>query len=239
MIFTDRSRSELERIQRVWDMEECKKLAAKQMFYYANDDRKGMIEELWVREPENAKTASFGRNWGFYLGMDEIERYFVECDQTGETGFMANHPMSSCALNVARGGKTAYGLWYCLALEAAGQGEGKAVGYWISELIGMDFIREADSWRIWHMFQGTEMYIRAGRNAEDYPAILLPDAPVFELKKEFVEGKPTREFTAYTEYQYRKFPPLPLPHETYSLEQSCSIEANPFYRDMNGGKRDE
>ena len=98
MIFTDRSRSELERIQRVWDMEECKKLAAKQMFYYANDDRKGMIEELWVREPENAKTASFGRNWGFYLGIDEIERYFVECDQTGETGFMANHPMSSCAL---------------------------------------------------------------------------------------------------------------------------------------------
>ena len=57
-----------ELIQRVWDVEEIKKLIHKRVIYIANEMRKEELNDLWVQNPEHKKTASFGRNTGYYTG---------------------------------------------------------------------------------------------------------------------------------------------------------------------------
>ena len=69
--------TDLQLMQRVWDVETVKKLAAKRAYYLANDWRKKELDELWVTGGEARKTASFGRNWGYYVGMDAIRDYYV------------------------------------------------------------------------------------------------------------------------------------------------------------------
>ena len=66
--------TEEERIQRVWDKEEAKAVLFRNMYYMAGNQRETALDTLWVKEPENDKTASYGKNWGYYTGMDEIRR---------------------------------------------------------------------------------------------------------------------------------------------------------------------
>ena len=62
-----------ERIRRVWDKEEAKTVLAKNAYYMSANRRAQALEELWVQDPEHQKTASYGKNWGYYVGMDEIK----------------------------------------------------------------------------------------------------------------------------------------------------------------------
>lgn len=116
------SRSNEERIIRVWDIEQIKDLmvpAAPFMRQTASGRRS--FRDLWVQLPENQKTASFGRNWGYYVGMDEIKRYYVtqyneqvqaeiaalpDVDVPG-TGRFLFHPLSTPNVTLAEDGKTA------------------------------------------------------------------------------------------------------------------------------------
>ena len=66
-----------ELIQRVWDVEEIKKLIHKRVIYITNEMRKEELNDLWVQDPKHQKTASFGRNTGYYTGMDAIRDYYV------------------------------------------------------------------------------------------------------------------------------------------------------------------
>ena len=66
-----------ERINRVWDLEDCKDIAHNRSFLEANNEWERELDELWVKDPENMKTASFGRNWGYYVGMDEIRKLYA------------------------------------------------------------------------------------------------------------------------------------------------------------------
>ena len=59
-----------ETMLRVWDVEEIKKLMSRRVYYIANEWRARELDELWVSDPEHQKTASFGRNTGYYVGME-------------------------------------------------------------------------------------------------------------------------------------------------------------------------
>ena len=65
-------RSNEERIVRVWDIEQVKDLMSRRTVYDCNGQHQEELDELWVQVPENQKTASFGRNWGYYVGMEQI-----------------------------------------------------------------------------------------------------------------------------------------------------------------------
>lgn len=45
-----------ELIQRVWDVEEIKKLIHKRVIYIANEMRKEELNDLWVQDPNHQKT---------------------------------------------------------------------------------------------------------------------------------------------------------------------------------------
>ena len=65
-------------IRRTWDLEEMRNVAHKFSFLTANNEREKAIADCWVSDPEYAKTASYGMNWGYYVGMDEVKRYYLD-----------------------------------------------------------------------------------------------------------------------------------------------------------------
>ena len=55
-------------MRRVWDVEQIKQLMHKRVFLQTWDRRQEELDTLWVTEPEWKKTASYGSNWGYYVG---------------------------------------------------------------------------------------------------------------------------------------------------------------------------
>ena len=142
-----------ELIQRVWDVEEIKKLIHKRVIYIANEMRKEELNDLWVQNPEHKKTASFGRNTGYYTGMDAIHDYYVvhhqkerekqlkklhaanpaiaDIPQNLHIGCLSSHPVSTGLVELAGDGKTAKGLWYSIAQETEAQPDGTGKALWM------------------------------------------------------------------------------------------------------------
>ncbi len=225
MVLFDNKLDERSRILRVYDLEDCKKLAQKHSFYYANGDNDRELRELWVSQPDNAASASYGYNNGFYVGMDEIRRFYVDEFPDSGRNRATLHPMSTWALQVAKDGKTAYGIWNVFAYETFENADGTVDGWWINENCAMDFAREADGWKIWRFFTGCDLFVRAGDDLSTYRSEIAPGDHVPDPRAgQFCE--PTIACTAFSgKYLYQGFPPLPKEHDTWTPEQSCGPEA--------------
>ena len=135
------TRSNEERILRVWDIETIKDLMSRRTIYEAQEQHAQELEELWVQLPENQATASFGKNWGYYVGMDEIRRYYVteydarvrqelisigKPDAPSGYGRFLLHPLSTPNVTLAEDGKTAQGTWYSIGTDCYPLANGEA-----------------------------------------------------------------------------------------------------------------
>ena len=69
---------------RIWDVEQVKQLMHKRVFLQTWDRRQEELDTLWVTGPELQKTASYGSNWGYYVGMEAIRGYYVDAHQANE-----------------------------------------------------------------------------------------------------------------------------------------------------------
>jgi hypothetical protein len=214
-----------ETIARVWDVEEIKKLMARRVYFQANEWREKEIDELWVSDPELQKTASFGRNTGYYVGLDAIRAYYVEKHnaEMGEgTGYLTNHPITTGLVREAEDGKTAKGMWYSIAQETRPQEDGTGLALWMPEKIGVDFVKEADGWKIWHIIIANDLVCEAGTNNELDPVYV--DFATDPVAVEF--GTPTIQKLVHdqTFNWWDNYPPMPQPYETWSDEISYGPE---------------
>ena len=225
-----------ELIQRVWDVEEIKKLIHKRVIYIANEMRKEEFNDLWVQNPEHKKTASFGRNTGYYTGMDAIHDYYVvhhqkerekqlkelhaanpaiaDIPQNLHIGCLSNHPVSTGLVELAGDGKTAKGLWYSIAQETEAQPDGTGKALWMPEKIAVDFVKEKDGWKIWHIVVSTDLVSEAG---EDYSEQEVYHN--YETNPVDVEfGTPTiAKLIHNTDFNWwDNYPPMPEAYETFS-----------------------
>ena len=150
-----------ELIRRVWDVEEIKKLANKRVYYQANEWREKELDELWTKD--HADTASFGSNTGFYVSLDSVRKWYTAGDRG--VGSLTHHPISTGLVELAGDGQTAKGLWYCIGQETTPNGDGTAKAMWITGKVAIDFLKEGDSWKIWHLVLANDLSSEAG---EDY-----------------------------------------------------------------------
>lgn len=218
--------TEEERIHRVWDKEEAKAVLCRNMYYMAANQRQEAIDKLWVKEPENAATASYGKNWGYYIGMDEVKRYYLDGNPFGAPGTMNCHPVATIRVEEAEDGKTILCQWYNASYETR-LVNGKLTPLWICEKGNADLVKEADGWKIWHYFVGTDLQTEAGVGYAAQP-VDLPDEEN-PMAVEF--GTPTLKMDAYiTRYNYYPYPAIPEPYETYRPELGCGPEGNPNYQ---------
>ena len=217
-----------QRINRVWDIEDCKDIGHKRSFYEANGLWEKELDELWVKEPENMATASFGRNWGYYVGMDEIRKAYARYTKVNPVGYSYLHPLTTWCGEVAKDRLTSQHLWYAITEETQDFGDGEPKPFWIAEKVGIDFKLEEDGWKIWHLFIGTDFVSAPGADYEDRD--VDDPADFFDPVKETF-GTPTLPMDAYiTRYNYYDYPAMPTPYDTFADAVSCGPEGNPLYK---------
>lgn len=228
--------TDLEMMQRVWDVEEVKKLCHKRCYYVANDWRAEELDQLWVTGEEAKKTASFGRNWGYYEGMDAIRDYYVNQHREkvdalpGESygdGCLFHHPASTGLVYEAYDGKTARGLWYCISQETLPTSNTEADARWYMEKLAIDFLKEDGQWKIWHVVVATDLQSEAGANYMEQK-VDLPD----QENMAWVEfGTPNLPMRTHNErYNWLdNYPAPPTPYMTFDEDNSYGPEGHPDY----------
>ena len=240
-----------ELILRIWDKEEIRMLMARRAFYQMNEQRRRELDELWVTGPEYRRTASFGRNWGWYVGMEEIAKYYVVAhnermyaalreynaqdpkvavsrENLGR-GYMSAHPVGTPRVVIAGDRKTARGLWYSVGQETTGHPAGKSEAMWFSEIIAADLVREEAGWKIWHIYFGNDVFFEAGTNENRQP-VRLPAEEEW-ANKEF--GTPTIPYLVHDKLfaWADNYPPVPEPYQTFDIRDSYAPEGHPGYRE--------
>ena len=91
---------------------------SRRVYYIANEWRARELDELWVSDPGIRKTASFGRNTGYYVGMEEIRKYYVDRHLAEMGGWHRLSEQSSCVHRSgarSRGRQDCQGMWYSIA----------------------------------------------------------------------------------------------------------------------------
>ena len=235
------ARSNEERIIRVWDIETIKDLMSRRTIYETNGWHEKELEDLWVQLPENQATASFGRNWGYYVGMDEIKRYYVtQYDQQVQaeqknlpegadpgTGRFLFHPLSTPIVYIAEDGKTAQGTWYSIGADCYPLPEGEADCSWNCQKISADFVKEPGGWKIWHVVFANDFLCRTGHNVSELQSIYIRGTG----RDEIDFGQPTIPMLAHDpSYTWcDNYPPLNGPYETFTDEISYGPEGHPNY----------
>ncbi len=235
-----------ERLRRVWDLEQVRELITKHVYYQINDWRKEELSDLWVRTYTNMRTASFGKNWGYYVGMDEIYRYYVNlheerrkeqldkyCEAHPEVenipanygyGSMSMHVINTPVIKIAGDGKTSRSMWYTTGQDTDYTGGDEATAMWYTYRVCADCIFEEGEWRIWHMFVSNDVFFPAGK-MYDCPTIIPEGTNPDEI--EF--GEPTIKILAHdnTFNNADGYPPMPVDYYSFCDELSYGPEGHP------------
>lgn len=254
--FEHRVYSDRELIEHVWDVESVMDVMNRRVYYQIQGLRRQELNDLWVREKDHCETASFGRNYGFYVGMEEIVRYYVaeyedqrqaildeycEADPSIQNvpanlniGVTCMQPNSTPVVEIARDGATARGIWYSIAQTTTGRPNGKSEALWRGEKVAADFIREDGEWKIWHLMISTDYTSPAGVPHESQP-LNYPEGED-PLEKEI--GNPTISVMTH-DYRYHwsdNYPPVPEAYDTYTPSQSYGPEGCPNLQKKKGGR---
>lgn len=194
-----------ELIRRVWDVEEIKKLANKRVYYQANQWNDKELDELWTTEHQN--TASFGANTGFYVGLDSIRNWYTA--RPAGDGVLISHPISTGLVELAGDGQTAKGLWYCIGQETV---PGHAM--WVTGKVAIDFIKEGDQWKIWHVVEANDLSCGAGENYSEGDPYWNPETDPI------VQAFATPDVHVLTHDPnfnwWDDYPAMPEPYETFT-----------------------
>lgn len=138
----------------------------------------------------------------------------ADIPQNLHIGCLSSHPVSTGLVELAGDGKTAKGLWYSIAQETEAQPDGTGKALWMPEKIAVDFVKEKDGWKIWHIVVSTDLVSEAG---EDYSEQEVYHN--YETNPVDVEfGTPTiAKLIHNTDFNWwDNYPPMPEAYETFS-----------------------
>lgn len=230
-----------ELVVRIWDKENVLKTINRHSYYYSNEQRREELDALWVQDPENQKTASLSYNNGFYTGMDEIARHYVDyrakqredaqnlyraAGVPGDIGLgcAAMHTSTTPLVYIADDGKTAQYLGYHLGFESTGKPDGSAATYMDLGLIHADLIKEDGQWKIWHLSLEHDHTITVGENYAKVPVRQPPEEdPLFANF-----GTPTIQREVYNPFfgWENMWYDMPRPYAAMTPERSYGPDGN-------------
>ena len=197
-----------------------------------------IFEKFW----SSAQDLTLAFNDGVYRGADVIRAYYqAESDRTRLVGKLLQQkfpeqlgalsdealygvgpfkvrPLASPVIEVASDGKTAKGLWHC---QGAYNEVGSAgpVAYWTWGYFAVDFIREADGWKILHMQYVNDVDCICGQSW-GAPQREYPDLPEFAPLGDFKYPEYTEKMTVREIYSPKrpltKTPRIPEPYDTFA-----------------------
>ncbi|MDR0518477.1 MAG: nuclear transport factor 2 family protein [Clostridiales Family XIII bacterium] len=243
----ERKYTDDEIIRRVWDVLEIKNLMGRHAYFHAYDMHEAEICELWVSDESHQKTASFGQNWGYQVGIETIRSNYVDqnlawhraalsaiCEKDSSVahksenlgiGTMLIHTLTTPYVEVAGDGRTAQGMWYSPGQVTVAGPDGVEC-MWMYERYGVDFIREQTGWKIWHMFIGTDFIVHPGTLMRDVP---VPDEEASVSAPEGLDITiPMQAYSA--RHNFSEYPYIPQPYEVFDPKRGNGPEGNPAYK---------
>lgn len=202
-----------------------------------NDDAK-VFGDLWAQERDDV---CYGDNNGWYVGPEAVRGWYSavrdrnalvaellqkkfpeeigdkSADEIFGIGTFRDYPVADPVIEVAEDGETAKGLWYCWGSHAEVT-TGGPTSSWTWGFFAADFVREGDSWKIWHLQFTNDVDARCGtdwgRAAEPLPA--LPEfAALGEFKMpEYTVARVNREMYSASR-PLTASPRVPEPYGTF------------------------
>lgn len=126
-------------------------------------------------------------------------------------------PLSSPVIEIAEDGETAKGLWYCQGacneIEESGP-----VARWTWGYFAVDFMREEDEFKIWHLCYFNDVDCISG-TSWGKPEKKLPILEEFAILKDFSYENFSKEVCLYEKYHVNrklaKIPKIPEPYNTF------------------------
>ena len=213
------------RAWRAYQVEEVKKVLSKRSYLEHANRRAEALDTLWTKE--RADSATYGRNWGYYVGLENIRKYYVDGNPFGGAGTDVCHPFTTYKIIIADDNKTAQATWYSIGYEMNPANGAETDCYWDNQRCGADLVYEDGQWKSWHYFAGTDFAVRPGfpyaslRTEETTPCDK-------QLEKEF--GTPDVAFKAYDSfYNYYFYPEITMEHATFADAISNGPEGHPNY----------
>ena len=210
------------RAWRAYAVEEIKKVMSKRAYLEQANRRAEILDTLWTKE--RADTASYGRNWGYYVGLDNIRAYYVDKNPFGGVGTDICHPFTTYKIIVADDNKTAQVTWYSIGYEINPANGPETDCYWDNQRCGADLVYEDGQWKIWHYFAGTDFALRPGF---PYASLKTEETTPCDKHLEQEFGEPTEKFEAYSSfYNYFFYPEITMEHATFADAISNGPEGN-------------
>ena len=131
------------RAWRAYQVEEVKKVLSIRSYLEHANRRAEILDTLWTKE--HADTAAYGRNWGYYVGMDNIRKYYVDGNKFGGKGTDICHPFTTYMIVIADDNKTAQVTWYSIGYEINPANGPETDCYWDNQRCGADLVLEDGS----------------------------------------------------------------------------------------------
>ena len=167
--------------QKALDQQAIQNVMSRHVMYHCYGLHEDEVVNLWVNEPENRATASFGQNQGYMVGWQAIwDGYVVAHDSTwlssaknyceqngidvsgmtdeeildiyGGVGQFLMHFTTTQIIEVAADGKTAKCFWYSPGMVS--ETGSNASSIW--EAYCVDMVKEGNEWKIWHLHMYTD-----------------------------------------------------------------------------------
>jgi hypothetical protein len=203
-----------------------------------------IFDRYWAKNHE----VTLGLNNGYYVGAKSIAAYYearhqatiVRTDiikarfpekfqeytdeETYGAGQLEIKPLTSAYVKIAGDGETAKGMWFSQG-NLANIYETGPQSFWTFGCFAVDFVKEGDDWKIWHMLylEDLSTYMGEDWNEHDEKKVIagfekaaelkLPEPDVKQVNRENYSGK--REFT--------QLPGIPEDYETFAETFSYGV----------------
>jgi len=216
------------------DRRACQNIAGKFSHSYVIHEEELIYDRFWSKRDD----VCLGFNEGWYNGAEAVKGYYdalgekkklasklirdrfpEELAQYSEeecagVGILGYKPVDTCVLEVAGNGETAKGLWICRGASM----DLTSCGFVLNtewSYLAIDFIKEADGWKIWHMKNVFDVLTPMGYGWAGEPTDFT-EAPEFAPLKDFKMPEPNVPMKLREYYHpMREFSPSPMPPEPY------------------------
>lgn len=238
------SSDELILLERMEDRREIRNIMGRISHDYAIKQETAVYDRYFCSRED----VCLGLNKGYYKGKDAVAGYYkglgeeialsstliqkmfpdklggLSAEKVSGVGMMTYLPFDSHVIEIAGDGQTAKGIWnvrgsYC-QLETGGP-----VAYWIFGWAAVDFIRENNEWKIWHLLLVYNVNHQCGVGFCDKPKVFEPVAGLEPIGK-FKLPEPNVPQVMDCFYPDRPrtvSPPCPVPYDKFDNTFSYGI----------------
>ena len=243
-----------ELVGRFEDRRDVKNLAGKYVMSLLLKKEPTILADLWSSRDD----ISLGVNGGYYAGREALEAYYASIDAAtkkkaqvlkevfpedlGEysdeklygRGPMEIRSLDNAIIEIATDGKTAKGFFYVFGL-VTDISERGPISNWVLGSCCFDFIREQDTWKIWHVLYLEDVNTPVGKKWGDPKAVeQFPEMPGFMALKGVAPAGPNQPMELRQLYTgsrpFTRLPKVPEPYDTFENTFSYGAESQEALR---------